>query len=144
MKKILTLFMIIFLSGCINFGEEIETTSPSLAQVERCRIAMHIKPEVELTPLGFKLNASGIDDAIWFKFKTKNINIEDIFYKDITDILVLKDEYRFHYNDDIKWWAAQDKLLTGGQAELPDAKFMNIGIDKTTDGLIIYIMWHET
>ncbi len=78
-KIICLLFFAILQTGCIEFGDAIETTSPSKLQLESCRSVMFLNPEINITPLGFKLMTSGIDNAIWFKFKTHNISILNIF-----------------------------------------------------------------
>jgi len=44
---------------------------------------------------------------------------------------------------DLKWWDVKDKNLLGGKVELPKLRFMNVGIEKSNEGYLVYIMWHE-
>ena len=42
-----------------------------------------------------------------------------------------------------KWWDVKGKNLLGGQVELPNVRFMNVGVEQTENGYMIYVMWHE-
>ena len=131
-------------AGCLNFGKDEETTSPTEAQVSRCRSEMYLNPSMKITPLGFKLEGSGIDDAIWFKFKTDISNVREIFDSEVVDTSTFKDGFAFANDmDELKWWDAKGKRLLGGQVELPNVRFMNVGIEEDGDGYVVYIMWHE-
>ncbi len=44
---------------------------------------------------------------------------------------------------ELKWWDVKGKKLLGGQVELPNTRFMNVGVEKNDDGYLVYIMWHE-
>jgi len=59
----------VLLSGCFEFGTYEETTTPTKAQIERCRSEMYLNPTAKIIPLGYKLEGSGIDDVIRFKFR---------------------------------------------------------------------------
>ena len=58
MKKthlLTALLVALFFAGCLKFGEDEETITPSKAQVDRCRSEMYLNPSAKITPLGFKL-----------------------------------------------------------------------------------------
>ena len=132
-------------TGCLDFGEDEQTTTPTKDQLSRCRVEMYLKPSMKITPLGYKLEGSGIDDAIWFKFKTDVSDLKEIFDSKVVDTSKLKDGFAFaHDMDGVKWWDTKGKDFLGGQVELPNARFMNVGIEKNDDGYLVYIMWHET
>lgn len=147
MKKSVLLFALsltLFISGCLDFGNDEETTSPNKAQIERCRSEMYLNPSMQITPLGYKLEGSGIDDAIWFKFKTNISDVNNIFDSKVVDTATFKAGFIFvHEMKELKWWDVKNKNLLGGQVELPDVRFMNVGIEKNDDGYVVYIMWHE-
>lgn len=148
MKKIyllITLLAVLTFTGCLDFGEDEETTTPTKDQVNRCRSEMYLKPSVKITSLGFKLRGSGIDDAIWFKFKTDSANLAEIFDVATVDISKFEDDFKFIYEmKELKWWDVESKKLHGGQVSLPNARYMDVGAEKTEEGYVIYIMWFET
>jgi len=140
---LLQLFSFMFM-GCLDFGEDEETTSPDQTQVNRCRSEMYLNPSMKITPLGFKLEGSGIDDAIWFKFKTDVSDVQKIFDIKVVDTSKFKTGFTFiHEMKELKWWDVKNKELLGGQVELPNVRLMNVGIEKNDEGCLVYIMWHE-
>jgi len=147
-KKIhllIALLLALSFAGCLEFGKDEETTTPTKAQVDRCRSEMHLAPSAKITPLGLKLEGSGIDDVIWFKFKTSSANLAEIFDSTIVDTSRFANEFTFvHEMNQLKWWDVKGKALFGGQVSLPNARFMNVGVKKTEEGYVIYIMWHQT
>ena len=50
----------------------------------------------------------------------------------------------FHETDGPKWWDVKGKKLLGGKVELPNVRVMTVGIEKTEEGCVVYIMWWET
>ena len=131
-------------TGCLDFGKNEGTTSPTPDQVNRCRSEMYLNPLMRITLLGFKLEGSGIDDAIWFKFKSGISDVQKIFDVKVVDTSKFKTGFTFiHEMKELKWWDVKNKELLGGQIELPNVGFMNVGIEKNDDGYIAYIMWHE-
>ena len=141
---LIVLLLILSLAGCLDFGKDEETTSPTKAQVARCRSEMYLNPSMKITPLGFKLEGSGIDDAIWFKFKTNIVEVQEIFDDKVVDTSKFEDNFTFtHEMNELKWWDVKGKKLLGGQVELPNVRFMNVGVEKTNEGFVVYIMWHE-
>ncbi len=138
------LAVILSCSGCLEFGNDEETDSPTKEQVDRCRSEMYLNPSMQITPLGYKLEGSGIDDAIWFKFKTDVSEAQEIFDIKVVDTAKFKNGFSFvHDMTELRWWDVKNKELLGGQVELPNARFMNVGIEKNNGGFVVYIMWHE-
>ena len=138
------LLMAASLSGCLEYGTDEETASPTQAQVDRCRAEMYLRADLEMTPLGFKLEGSGIDDAIWFKFETPCEDLQAIFDGAVVDTSGFKTGFTFdHAMKDLVWWDVQGRQLVGAQVQLPNARFMNVGVERLERGHVVYIMWHE-
>lgn len=144
LKRTPLLFLPLLLSGCLDFGPNVTTTTPSASDVSRCRAEMYIDPDVKIQPKGFKLT-SGIDDAIWFKFNAETPNITNVFRDDVVDSSLFRKGFTLHSDSLPSWWDVSLQSLTGGQVSLPNARFMNVGYFDNGDGtLTVYIMWHET
>ncbi|NLW83104.1 MAG: hypothetical protein GXY41_01670 [Phycisphaerae bacterium] len=142
---IIVLFSLTALTGCLKFGNDEETNTPTTDQVARCKSEMYLNSSATVIPLGYKLLGSGIDDAIWFKFKIQCTDISEIFDTKIVDITKFKHGFNFfHDMKNLEWWDVSGKDLIGGQVSLPNARCMNVGLLKIEDGYIVYIMWHET
>lgn len=138
------LLLVISMVGCLKFGDDEETTSPTKKQIDKCRAVMYLSPVMKITPVGYKFQGSGMDDAIWFKFKTDAAAIEDIFDSKIVDASEFKEGFKLNCDmTKSKWWNAEGKKFLGGQIALPNVKYMNVGIEKINDGYVVYIMWHE-
>lgn len=145
MLMIVTAASLVTTMGCLDFGKDEETLTPTQSQVQRCRAEMYVNDTVNITPLGFKLEGSGIDDAIWFKFKADANDLAQVF--DTTVVDVDKFEESAHVMPvlkDVEWWDVEGKSLLGGRVALPHARFMNVGAEKVDGGYVIYVMWHET
>jgi len=132
------------ITGCIDFGKDMETTSPTDQQVSKCKEIMCLNQDLNLEPLGLKSYGSGIDDAILFKFKTSAKSMEDIFDTDSVDTSSFSEDYSFREEKGLEWWDVTDKKFTGGQVSLPNAKYMNVGLQEEDEGFIVYIYWFET
>lgn len=145
MKKIFLFIFLSGISGCLDFGEDVQTEKPTASQVSFCRKIMYLNPGLKITPLGFKLLGSGIDDAVWFKFKTEETSLSRIFDTTVMDVTGFAENFRFwSASDDLSWWDVENKIFTGGAVSLPAVKVMNVGLEKTETGYVVYIMWHET
>ena len=143
-RLLMSLVVTLFFSGCLEFGNDEETTSPTKEQVDRCRSEMYLNPSMQITPLGYKLEGSGIDDAIWFKFRTDVSEVKELFDIKVVDTSKFHTGFSFiHDMTKLKWWDVKNNELLGGQVELPNVRFMNVGIEKNNEGFVVYIMWHE-
>ncbi|MCK5037192.1 MAG: hypothetical protein KAS73_14945 [Candidatus Sabulitectum sp.] len=63
MKRI-AFFLIILLflfSGCLDFGNNIETEEPTEEQLAFCQSAMHLRDQLAYEPIGLRIDATGID-----------------------------------------------------------------------------------
>ena len=130
--------------GCLKFGPDVSTTTPTSADVARCRTEMYIDPDIHIRPQGFKLT-SGIDDSIWFKFVAETSDITDVFAVHVVDTSSFTKKFALRSDSTTSWWDVPAHSLTGGQVSLPNARFMNVGYrDNADDTLTVYIMWHET
>ena len=137
MLTALLLALSLISTGCLAFGIDEETTTPTEAQLSRCRAEMYLNPSMKITPIGYKLEGSGIDDAIWFKFWTDVSGVQEIFDVKVVDTSKFKTGFTFsHEMKELKWWDVENKELLGGQVELPNVRFMNVGIEK-----IVKVMW---
>lgn len=139
------LLFLISLSGCLEYGDDEETTTPNPEQVNRCIAKMRLNPSIKMTPLGFKFDQSFLDNGIWFKFKTDTTDLSQVFDTTKVDVTKFKKDFDLLYPmKGSKWWDIKNKSFLGGQIALPNGRFMNIGIETLDDGYMIYIMWHET
>jgi hypothetical protein len=144
---IVILIVLITTLSCLDFGDDLETTSPTEEQVQRCRQEMYIRDSADITPLGFALLGSGIDDVIWFKFSTDADDLSQVFDTSVVDVSEFEDKVMSA--DDLweiegEWWDVKDKDLVGGSVALPNARFMSVGAEKADEGYVIYIVWNET
>ncbi|MBN2513567.1 MAG: hypothetical protein JXB18_11570, partial [Sedimentisphaerales bacterium] len=87
---------------------------------------------------------SGIDASMYFKFKTDTTDISQIFDSSVVDAAKFQNGFTLNTIKNVKWWDVKNKDLLGGQVSLPNAKYMNVGIEKTEKGYTVYIMWFET
>ena len=150
MKKLYTLVVlaaVLFTTiACLDFefGNDEETTMPTESQVNRCRVEMYLKDTANITALGYKLEGSGIDDVIWFKFHADAKNLAQVFDTSIVDITQFEENSKVMGLKDVEWWDVDGKNLFGGQVALPNARFMTVGAEKVEGGYVIYVVWNET
>ncbi|MBW8016942.1 MAG: hypothetical protein FVQ82_12220 [Planctomycetes bacterium] len=144
MNKLYLLFVIpVLVGGCLDFGDDEVTTSPTKAQVDRCRSAMYLKSSADIDPLGYMLFDSGIDGSIWFKFKSKSSDLTEIFDTKVVDVSKFQDGFTHYEKKELKWWDVKGKKFYGGQVSLPNVRYMNVGVEKTDQGYLVYIYWYE-
>jgi len=147
LRSIVTIFcvVIVVLYAGLNLyllEGDVQTTSPTLEQVRQSQNEMYLNKNIVIEPLGFKFIGSGIDDSVWFKFRTET-KIADIFNSEVVDLELLSKKYSMISSVEIEWWNIGDKALLGGQISLPNNKIMNVGIDDRGGGVsVVYIMWH--
>jgi len=99
-NTILLLMLSAVFTGCLDFGKDEETTSPTKSQVSRCHARMYLNPSIKITPVAFKFLGSGIDDAIWFKFKADVSDLHKIFDSKVVDTSRFK--YGFSFIHEMK------------------------------------------
>jgi hypothetical protein len=143
-RILIAIAVLLAAAGCLSFGEDEETTAPTKSQVSRCRAEMYLKDTASITPLGFKLEGSGIDNAIWFKFETDADDLAQVFDTTIVDTSKFKENASLMPLDGAAWWDIEGKNLWGGQVALPYARYMTIGAEKVAGGYVIYIFWNTT
>ncbi|MBN1888771.1 MAG: hypothetical protein JW850_12320 [Thermoflexales bacterium] len=141
---IMTTLLCVAAMGCLDFGQDEETTTPTESQVSRCRAEMYLNPTVNITPLGFKLEGSGIDDAIWFKFETDADDLAQVFDTSVVDLSKFKEGYSLSELKGVAWWDVGGKNLWGGPVALPHVRYMSVGAEKIEGGYVVYVMWNET
>ncbi|MGC9367788.1 MAG: hypothetical protein ACP5FK_12205 [bacterium] len=132
----------VLFGGCLSFGEDVETTEPSPGHISKCRRLMYLRDDLEFQGEGYKIT-HGIDVAVWFKFSTAETSASEIFIDSIVDIWRFEDSFNLYPHQDIKWWDVKNKYLYGGVVELPQTKFMSVGMDRNPRGTTVYIFWHE-
>ncbi len=138
-------FFLILTTGCLDFGEDIVTTNPTAEQLEFCETVMHLNEELVYEPIGLKILGSGIDDAVWFCFTTKETDISKIFISEYIPPDSLNKAINIYSPDNLpNWWDTANKNLTGDTFELTGGTFISIGIAKNNTGYTIYIFWHES
>jgi hypothetical protein len=132
------------ISGCLGFGEDIETDNPTQQQLDFCEAVMHLNPGMVYTPVGIKLIGSGIDDAAWMVFFTEETQTWAIF--DTTYVFpdsLLGTASMYSLDDMPEWWNPSECKLTGGIIELSDGCFINVGMNRTSEGTVVFIFWNE-
>jgi hypothetical protein len=117
-------------SGCLDFGKDEETMNPTANQIDYCRKIMHIRSDLKIIPLGYKLIGSGIDTRIFDSACPFSAEHNGSFV--------------MNKGDGPQWWDVEGTNLTGGQIFLPGAKYMDVGIHKKKKGCTVYIFWFET
>ena len=144
-KSYIAILYVVFLSGCsLQFGTDEVTTQPTEAQLARCRAEMCLQTNLVFQAHGMKLLGSGIDDAIWLKFSCEVTDLASIFQPEFVDTSKFRSGFKLSQYKDLPWWDVEGRNLTGGQVALPNARFMNVGIDTTETHSVVYIMWNET
>jgi hypothetical protein len=134
------------LTGCsLRFGADVTTTHPTEDQVARCRAAVFLQTNLAIQVHGMKWLGSGMDDALWLKFSCAATDPAEIFRTDVVDVSRLRKGFKHaSYQEIPGWWDVDGRDLSGGQFELPDARFMNIGIDAGATNATVYVIWQET
>ncbi len=147
-KYLQLLLMIVCISlistGCMDFGKDMETISPTDQQISKCKEIMCLNQDLNIEPLGLKIYDSGIDNATIFKFRTSAKSMEEIFDSDSVDTSRFSEDYSLSEEKGLEWWDVTGKKFTGGQVSLPNAKYMNVGLQEKDNGFIVYIFWFET
>gem|GEM_PF-577762 len=145
MKMLLSVIAVLALfSGCLDFGKDEETMNPTAQQIEYCRKIMHIRSDLKIIPLGYKLIGSGIDAAVYFKFETTADSVSRIFDSACPFSAEHNGSFVMDKGDGPQWWDVEGRNLTGGHISLPGAKYMDVGIHKQKKGCTVYIFWFET
>jgi len=131
-------------AGCLDFGEDVETDNPTQQQLDYCEAVMHLNPQMVYNPAGIKLIGSGIDDAAWMCFFTGETQTAAIF--DTTYIFpdsLLGNVYLYSPEDMPEWWNPGEYKLTGGRIALSNGCFINVGMNRTSEGTAVFIFWNE-
>lgn len=145
MKNCIAISCLAMLTGCTDFlGTDVTTTQPTQAQLARCRAEMYLQNNLVFQAHGMKLLGSGIDDQKWLKFSCEAADPAQIFQTDIVDVSLFRDGIKLSPAKDIPWWDVEGRNLFGGQTALPNARFMNVGIDATATGSVVYVTWFDT
>ena len=135
-----TLCSVVLVGCCCS---SMSTANPSASQVDRCRRDMCLG-DVHIMPQGYKFSP-GMDAIMWFKFVAKTSQITDVFDPQQIDTSTFRDGFRFHNSPMTEWWDADERKLTGGQAETSEGCFIDVGFENNDDGtLTVYIMWFQT
>jgi hypothetical protein len=144
-KKFILLFLVfgVLFCGCLDFGDDEETNAPTKAQVDACRGRMYLLSSAKIDPLGYKLLGSGIDDAIWFKFRTDASELSKLFDSDVVDTSGFEEGFELREIEKLKWWDVEGKKFFGGEVSLPNVKFMEVGVVKEAEGYLVYVSWYE-
>lgn len=132
----------VLLAGCLSFGDDVQTGEPTADQIRKCRRLMYLRDDLVLQAEGYKIT-HGIDVAIWFKFTTAETSASEIFIDSIVDIWRFEDSFSLYPQKDMDWWDVKGKNLFGEVVELPNTKFMSVGIERYPRGSTVYIFWNE-
>ena len=131
-------------SGCLDFGEDVETDNPTQQQLEFCEAVMHLNPQMDYQPAGMKVIGSGIDGAAWMVFSTEETQTGAIFDTTYVSPGSLLGTASMYSPDDMpEWWNPSNYELTGGIIALSDGCFINVGMNRTSGGTVVFIFWNE-
>ncbi len=148
---VLTAAVVVGCGGLDFGGPPVTTTTPTDAQIARCREVMYINPALEIEPLGFHLRPS-LDDEIRFKFIAKTDDPSQLFdpaQVDAAKFAPKRDLYGLECPAPEKWWDVSARPLSGGNFSVPPPKAqgtwgLNVGYFKNDDGtLTVYVCWSE-
>lgn len=141
----IALCICILAAGCLDFGDDIETENPTPEQLAYCQTIMHLNDKLQYDPAGLKILGSGIDDAVWFCFRTDETDPAFIFDTTFISPDSLSGFVSVYAPEDIPdWWDPQEKELVGGVVPLRWSRFMTVGMELKDSGTTVYIFWHET
>lgn len=130
--------------GCLNFGDDVSTTTPTPAQIARCRAEMYLSPDSNIAAKGFHLLGSGIDDAIWFRFTAETDAIANVFQPEHVDVTTMQPAEELESGPEETWWSTTD-ALQGARYSLPNARFMTVHYADNSDGTLeLFVAWFET
>ena len=145
-RLILLCLPLLVLCGCsMDFGTVIATTHPTQGQLDRCRSAMYLNSNLVFSAKGYKEDGTGIDGIAWLVFSTSETDPAAIFQTNTVDVSKLKEGATLPAQQDQDWWIrATDGPLRHSQFELPNVKFMDVYIESTDTGGVVFINWFET
>jgi len=147
MKRI-AFFLITFLfvfTGCLDFGNNIETEEPTEEQLAFCQSAMHLSDQLAYEPIGLRIDATGIDAVAWFCFYTEEDAIERIFDSEFVSVDSLRGPVSFYTNESMpKWWDVDEKVFEGGSVSVGGGRRMTVGVNREEGINTVYIFWCES
>jgi len=143
--QIITLTTALLCIGCLEFGTDVETQSPSEEQLAFCVSAMHLNSSLEYTPVGLKIIGSGIDDAAWFMFTTPETNPAMLFDSCFIPADSLFGRVSFYSPENMpQWWDAGNRTFSGGSIPIEFGRHITAGYRFEEDRMVVYIFWNET
>lgn len=132
---------VIALSSCLEFGEDVSTTSPSTAQVDRCRRVMYLSSAQDITPLGFELQDS-LDDLIHFKFRTDASAPAEIFDPSMVDPAAFGPGSFDPAACTADWWSgAEGEFLVLDHLEVAPARVLSAWVRQEAEGATVWVQW---
>ena len=154
MEKQILLLGVLLTLGCgvepldIQRYPQANTTKPSALQIEKCRKWMHIQTDTEITANGLQIE-TGKDTCAAFKFVAHTTDPKKLFDPIIVDASKFS-QRETYYGLNIpmfsqSWWDFSKHVLNGGNFEIPNAEWLNIGYKSNDDDtLTVYVTWGET
>lgn len=138
-------FFLLLVAGCLDFGENIVTEQPTAEQLAFCQSAMYLNDQLDFEPVGLRIDATGIDAVVWFRFFTEEVTAGRIFDSEFVSPDSLRNTVSFYsYENMPKWWDADEKVLEGGTVHLNTGRHMTVGIHREERGSTVYIFWSES
>ena len=134
MEKQILLLGVLLTLGCgvepldIQRYPQANTTKPSALQIEKCRKWMHIQTDTEIAHTNDpkKLLDPIIVDASKFSQRETYYGLNIPMFSQ-------------------SWWDFSKHVLNGGNFEIPNAEWLNIGYKSNDDDtLTVYVTWGET
>ena len=122
--------------GCEKKPVLVTTERPTSSEIELCRLRLYLNRGVDVESLGFQ-HFTGGGDIIWFKFKTKVVNLPNLFSTlkgaQVQEVSKFELAYEMPEYDDTKdrnpeWWDPGSFNLVGGRIDTPSTEILSIGV----------------
>lgn len=140
-------FLILTLASCRHPATISEFTEVTPAQLRDCAEKMQITFPSGTRSVGMCKQEGWQDDTIWLKVQIPKKDLLALLESSPFAKEMLSNERRYITSPGkIAWWKAEAVTnFKSGQANLPEAKYVNILIDLDDEEIIaIYLMWQET
>lgn len=145
-RKIVLVFMVFCISGCLEFGDDVEVSgaafdAPKLAQITSLT---GVSFPSGATGLDYLYRGSGIDDALAARVQIPESQKDEFMAQAVFTNGENVTPY-IQIGKGKPWWNL-DALVnrTDRSMNLPNAQFLEISLGHEGDDLVVYISWMST
>lgn len=135
------LLMLLSMAGCLDFGDDWNTTTPTTEQRQASLRFVKLDPnDTTLKILGVKYIGSGIDNAIWLKLQVANDT--DFLQKYPATPIITTQHEKPDYKE--AWWALGSATnVATYQYAVTTHRLAYVWIQQHDDGQVVYIQSNE-